>query len=55
MKRLQYRIATAAEFTAKDPVLARDEIGIEKDTGKERWGSPPNTFSQTYPTPPSYR
>jgi len=25
VKRLQYRIATAAEFTAKDPVLARDE------------------------------
>lgn len=38
MKRIQYRIASAAEFTAKNPVLARDEIGIERDTGKEKIG-----------------
>ena len=38
MKRLQYRIATAAEFTAKNPILAKDEIGVEKDTGKEKIG-----------------
>ena len=45
MKRLQYRIATAAEFTAKDPVLARDEIGIEKDTGKEKIGNGTSRWS----------
>lgn len=38
MKRLQYRVGTAAEFTAKNPILARDEMGIEKDTGKEKIG-----------------
>lgn len=38
MKRLQYRIASASEFTAKNTVLARDEIGIERDTGKRKMG-----------------
>ena len=38
MKRIQYRIASAAEFTSKNPVLAKDEIGIERDTGKEKIG-----------------
>lgn len=45
MKRLQYRIATAAEFTSKNPILAKDEIGIERDTGKEKIGDGTSQWS----------
>lgn len=37
-KSIQYRAGTAAEFTAENPVLAKNEIGIEVDTGKQKMG-----------------
>lgn len=45
MKRLQYRVGTATEFTTKNPVLARDEIGIEKDTGRQKIGDGTTTWT----------
>lgn len=38
MKRVQYRAGTASEFTTKNPVLAKGEIGLESDTGRQKIG-----------------
>ena len=38
MKRLQYRTDFAADFASKNVVLAKDEIGIERDTGLQKLG-----------------
>jgi hypothetical protein len=38
MKRIQYRSDTAPRFAARNPVLAPGEVGLEKDTGRQKVG-----------------
>jgi hypothetical protein len=43
--RIQLRRGTAAEWTAANPVLGDGEPGVEKDTGKVKYGNGVATWS----------
>lgn len=52
IKNLQLRNDTAANWTSKNPVLAKGEMGIETDTNKFKFGDGISTWSElAYVTP----